>query len=98
MAATSTKSGKKRSAVSQTGPVSKKIHLDSSQQKKKRSQPVTRPAPGSDTGSDSDELDGQDVGFAEEDAEEMQVDEEAVQRPPKDPLGAQQSAYFRINS
>ncbi len=86
MAAVAPKSSKKRSAPSQKGPATKKIHLDSTQ-KKKRSQPVTRPAPGSDdTGSDSDEIDGQTDDFFEGDGDAMEVDE--AQKPIKDALGA----------
>ncbi|KAF8914491.1 armadillo-type protein [Mucidula mucida] len=89
MAAVAPKSSKKRSAPSQKGPATKKIHLDSTQ-KKKRSQPVTRPAPGSDdTGSDSDEIDGQTDDFFEGDGDAMEVDE--AQKPIKDALAVREA-------
>ncbi len=87
MAATS-RTAKKRSAASQAGPSSKKVHSNAPQaSEKKRSRPVTQLAPDDGSGSDSDEID-------EDDAEKQDnetVDDEGMdvveEKAVKDPLG-----------
>jgi pumilio homology domain family member 6 len=95
MAATQ-KSSKKRPATTQSGPISKKVHLDKSAKEKdigaekKRSRPITLPVQEENSESEDifDELDGgeDDVGLdATLDADGMDV--HSSNAPPKDPNG-----------
>ncbi|KAH9475808.1 Pumilio homology domain family member 6 [Psilocybe cubensis] len=90
------KTGKKRSAPSQSGPKSKKVHVENSKADKKRSQPVTRPVVTQDSESGTEEeLDEveeplEEDGLQEADDDQMQVDTQVEQRP-KDPNAARES-------
>ncbi|KAG7440558.1 ARM repeat-containing protein [Guyanagaster necrorhizus] len=91
--ATTSKTAKKRSAASQAGPSGKKINLSVPQtSEKKRSRPVTQLAPDAGSGSDSDEIDEDDVPEKQDDevadGEGMDVVEE---KAAKDPLAVREA-------
>lgn len=77
---------KKRPAASQTGPKTKKPHLDKAtdSKAKKRSKPVTRALVEDSADSSEDEV-SEDA--QEEAVDEMEVDETEVSTMPKDPNG-----------
>lgn len=80
-------SSKKRSAPSQSGPKSKKVHLEKSKPDKKRSQPITRPAQDSESENDSDLEDDGESPIEEVPLDEDAMEVDTVNKPLKDPNG-----------
>ncbi|KAK0450376.1 armadillo-type protein [Desarmillaria tabescens] len=86
------KTAKKRSAASQAGPSSKKIHLNVPQgSEKKRSRPVTQLAPEDGSGSDSDEIDEDDAEKQDDEIVDDKGMDVVEEKAIKDPLAIREA-------